>query len=154
MTTKDKHEYSSHFSPEKWKSLPQIQKQQHTREICRACTVHHFLFQSKFPVKSNFLLAKDEAHGLTDITNKPKFEKQKPVKPAQTAIIKAAETCSEALEPKFQKIFQMTFVEALSKSKKAGLPKKFFKSECKSINRKQKKQENNTCLVYLKKTKH
>ena len=148
--TKDKHEYSSHFSPEKWKSLPQIQKQQHTRESCGACTVHHFLFQSKFPVKSNFLLAKGEARGLTDITNKPKFEKQKPVKPTQTAIIQAAETCLEALEPKFQKIFQMKFVEALSKSKKTGLQKKFSKSECKSINRKQKRQEKQHMSSLLK----
>ena len=148
--TKDKHEYSSHFSPEKWKSLPQIQKQQYTRESCRSCTVHHFLFQSKFPVKSNFLLAKDEAHGLTDITNKPKFEKQRPVKPTKTAIIQAAETYEEALEPKFQKIFQMTFVEALSKSKKTGLERKLSKSECKSVNRKQKRQEKQHMSSLLK----
>ena len=35
----------------------------------------------------------------------------------------------------------MTFVEALSKSKNTGLQKKLSKSECKSINRKQKRQE-------------
>ena len=139
--TKEKHVYTSHFSPEKWKALPQIQKQQHSLQSCRACNVHHFAIQSKFPTKSNLLIAKNEALVLKDSTNKPVLQKQPAVKPTQTAIREAARKCYQNINKSFQKVFDVSFSEALTKIKEIGLEKKLSKTQSKSALRKHRREE-------------
>ena len=121
--------------------MPQIQKQQHCLQDCKACSVHHFAYQSRFPVKSKFLLSKNEAYKLKDIRNKPQIRKSAPVKPTEKAIREAAQQCYEDINKSFQKVFNVSFSEALSKVKDAGLQKKLSKSERKLAIRKQRRQE-------------
>ena len=46
----NKEKYTEHFSPNNWEKLTEYEKKQHTRTNCQACDVHHFPFQSLFPM--------------------------------------------------------------------------------------------------------
>ena len=141
MENQSEHVYTSHFSPKKWKALPQIQKQQHSLQSCRACNVHHFAIQSKFPTKSNLLIAKNEALVLKDSTNKPVLQRQPAVKPTQTAIREAAKKCYQNINKSFQKVFGVSFSEALTKIREIELEKKLLKAQSKSAFRKHRREE-------------
>ena len=49
-TDKDTCKYTDHFSPNNWEKLTEYEKKQHTHTNCEACDVHHFPFQSLFPM--------------------------------------------------------------------------------------------------------
>ena len=46
---KDKSQYLDHFSQRNWENLPEIEKKQHEKMNCKACSVHHYSFQSFKP---------------------------------------------------------------------------------------------------------
>jgi len=51
--TKEKKQYTEHFSKQNWNSLPELQKKQHQRANCQGSAVHHYAFQSLFPSWGN-----------------------------------------------------------------------------------------------------
>lgn len=45
-----KKSYIEHFSQTNWEKLTEHEKKQHSRANCKACDVHHFSYQSLFPL--------------------------------------------------------------------------------------------------------
>ena len=139
-----KKKYTQHFSPEKWKSLPQIQKQQHTIRECRACLINHLAIQSSFPVKCKRLQnEKTPGKVLRDISNNLKGQqnRQSTVKPKVSSINIAAKFCYDILEKSFRSLYNTSFADALVKVKDINLQKKPTKVEQKDKRKKVKRQE-------------
>ena len=45
--------YKEHFSQTNWEKLTEHEKKQHSLANCKACDVHHFSYQSLFPLWGN-----------------------------------------------------------------------------------------------------
>ena len=137
--------YLKHFSASSWKSLPQIQKQQHTLRDCKACSVHHFTFQSAFPLNTNRLKSQNPAKRLQDISNVLKNKKKNnsnvKVKPTSTSVKEAAKFCYEELDKSFSKLYSTSFADALTKVKGLNLKRKATKLEQKQKLRKLRRDE-------------
>ena len=51
--TTTKKTYLEHFSQTNWEKLTEHEKKQHSLANCKACDVHHFSYQSLFPLWGN-----------------------------------------------------------------------------------------------------
>ena len=136
-TNKDK--YTEHFSPNNWEKLTEYEKKQHTRSNCEACDVHHFSFQSLFPLwnqKENSITQQGFHKNINSHILKPSCSGN--VKVTKKAIKTA--TCTsqiyEIINTPFKKIFGVTFAKAQTTVSELGLEDKKSHAEKKKERRK------------------
>ena len=136
-TNKDK--YTEHFSPNNWEKLTEYEKKQHTRSNCEACDVHHFSFQSLFPLwnqKENSITQQGFHKNINSHILKPSCSGN--VKVTKKAIKTA--TCTsqiyEKINTPFKKIFGVTFAKAQTTVSELGLEDKKSHAEKKKERRK------------------
>ena len=144
-TNKDK--YTEHFSPNNWEKLTEYEKKQHTRSNCEACDVHHFSFQSLFPLwnqKENSITQQGFHKNINSHILKPSCSgnvkvTKKAIKTATCTYekqIEQIEQIYEKINTPFKKIFGVTFAKAQTTVSELGLEDKKSHAEKKKERRK------------------
>lgn len=137
----DKSQYIEHFSQQNWDNLPELEKKQHERVNCQACSVHHYSFQSLFPS-----WGKPSSLGLQDAVNKAQKRVLQPssavnVKPTLKAIKKAANKIYEDIDGPFKELFGMSFAKAQTKTPELCLQEKKTQAELRKERREKLRTE-------------
>ena len=134
-TNKDK--YIEHFSPSNWEKLSEYEKKQHTRTNCEACDVHHFPFQSLFPMwnyKENSITQQGIRKNIKSCVLKPSCRGN--VKVTKKAIKTVTSQIYEKINAPFKKIFRVTFAKAQTNVPELSLKEKKSHAEMKKERRK------------------
>ena len=111
--TSEREKYIEHFSPKNWEKLTEHEKRQHCRSQCKACDVHHFSFQSLFPMwgcKTNSLTSDDIYKKINSRVLKASSAGN--VKVTKKALKAATKEVYEKINAPFEKTFGVTFVVA------------------------------------------
>lgn len=111
--TVERGKYTEHFSTNNWQKLTEHEKRQHCRSQCKACDVHHFSFQSLFPLWGN----KSSSVTNQDIYKKVNSRVLKEssagnVKVTKKALKAATKEVYEKINTSFEKTFGVTFAVA------------------------------------------
>ena len=133
----NKEKYTEHFSPNNWEKLTEYEKKQHTRTNCQACDVHHFPFQSLFPMWNS----KENSISQRGIDKNIKIRVLKPslrgnVKVTQKAMKIATSQIYEKINAPFKNIFGVTFAHAETNVSELNLQEKKSHAEKKKERRK------------------
>lgn len=134
-TNKDK--YTEHFNPNNWEKLPEHEKKQHSRTSCQACDVHHFPFQSLFPMwsyKENCITQQGIDNNIKSRILKPSCRGH--VKVTKKAMKKATSQIYEKINAPFKDIFGVTFANAQTNVSELSLQDKKSHAEMKKEKRK------------------
>ena len=142
----EKNKYLDHFSAENWKKLSATERKQHSVSSCQGCQLHHFHFQTLFPLKSNYLKSKNKPlQELRNVSNfSPMFKTvhcKSPVKVTKQSLQSAATLLYRSIEKPFSEIFNTSFRDALLEVKELQLQLKPSKSECKKAIRLSRRKE-------------
>ena len=143
-TNKDK--YIEHFSPSNWDKLSEYEKKQHTRTNCEACDVHHFPFQSLFPMwnyKENSITQQGIRKNIKSRVLKPSCRGN--VKVTKKAIKTVTSQIYEKINAPFKKIFRVTLAKAQTNVPELSLKEKKSHAEMKKGRRK-KSTEDKRCI--------
>ena len=133
----DKDKYTEHFSPNNWEKLTEYEKKQHTRTNCEACDVHHFPFQSLFPMwnqKENSITKQGIRKNIKSRILKPSCRGN--MKVTKKAIKTATSQIFEKINTPFKNIFGVTFAKAQTTVSVLGLEDKKSHAERKKERRK------------------
>ena len=133
----NKDEYTEHFSPNNWEKLTEYEKKQHTRTNCEACDVHHFPFQSLFPMwnqKENSITQEGFHKNIKSCILKPSCRGN--MKVTKKAIKTATSQIYEKINAPFKNIFGVTFAKAQTTVSELGLEDKKSHAEKKKERRK------------------
>lgn len=133
----NKDEYTEHFSPNNWEKLTEYEKKQHTRTNCEACDVHHFPFQSLFPMwnqKENSITQQGFHKNIKSCILKPSCRGN--MKVTKKAIKTATSQIYEKINAPFKNIFGVTFAKAQTTVSELGLEDKKSHAEKKKERRK------------------
>ena len=139
MNSRNRTEYLEYFSSTNWKALPESQKCEHTVSNCNACRVHHFAMQSRFPNTAKLRPQKLIKDALPEVKTGKMGDSM--VRPTQKAIKSAVRHIYSKIDPPFQKVFKVSFVEAQTKVSELELQQKKNKIEKKRERRQRARQE-------------
>lgn len=133
----DKERYFLEFSTERWATLSQARKREHSFSNCKACYQRYAEIQALFPVRSPLLKGKGRENPFNAAAEvNSSIGKGACKKPGKTAAINAAREVFNKLGPTFEKWSGVPFGEALSKVPEANIEMKKSKREKKKIRRK------------------
>ena len=121
----NKEKYTEHFSPNNWEKLTEYEKKQHTRTNCQACDVHHFPFQSLFPMwnsKENSISQRGIDKNIKSRVLKPSLRGN--VKVTKKAMKIATSQIYEKINAPFKNIFGVTFAHAETNVSELNLQEK------------------------------
>ena len=142
----NKDKYIEHFSPNNWEKLTEYEKKQHTRTNCKACDVHHFPFQSLFPMwscKENSIIQQGIDKNIKSRILKPSCRGN--VKVTKKAMKTATSQIYEKINAPFKKTFGVTFAKAQTNVSELGLQEKKSHADMKKEGRK-KSMVNKSCI--------
>ena len=141
--TVERGKYVEHFSPNNWEKLTEHEKRQHSRLQCKACDVHHFSFQSLFPLWGN---------KCSSITNQSVYKKANSqvlkestgnVKVTKTALKAATKEIYENINTPFEKTFGVTFAFAQTSVPELNVQVKKSRAELKREKRNKSRADKN-----------
>lgn len=132
-----KEKYMRYFSSAKWKSLPKIQKLQHSGRDCRACMVHHQVMYSTFPLPQ-MRLGSGADSGPVKVSQSLGSRLStlpKAVKPSKKALVEATKEIYNNINKPFQETFGVNFSQAQTNVTELKLQVKKSKSQKKKERR-------------------
>lgn len=111
----EKKTYLDTFSCANWQKLPDTRKKEHTFSNCKSCALRYADIQALFPVKSAVLKGKALKNPVFTAEKEARSRcNGRVLKPSQKEIKNTAQAIYE-VAPLFEKTYDMSFAEALSK---------------------------------------
>lgn len=114
----EKKKYLTTFSRANWEKLPDARKKEHSFSNCKSCALRYADIQAVFPVKSAVLKGKalkNPVFSATNEANKVGICNGRVLKPSQKEIRNTAKAIYEKVSPIFEKRYNVSLAEALSK---------------------------------------
>lgn len=122
--SEEKKLYLATFSRAEWEKLSENRKKEHSFSNCKSCAVRYAGVQALFPVKSAVLKGKalkNPVFNASDVANKAGKFSSRVLKPTQRDIKNTAKTIYDKVSPIFEKKYDVSLAEALSKVPNLGL---------------------------------
>jgi len=109
--------YMETFTRKNWKKLSDTRKKEHSFSNCKGCAVRYANIQVLFPIKSSFLKGKAKVNPVFAALGEANKTRAKELstKPSPTNIKNAAKAIYDKVSPLFEKSFNVSFAEGLSK---------------------------------------
>ncbi|XP_031553138.1 uncharacterized protein LOC116290271, partial [Actinia tenebrosa] len=122
----EKSKFLDTFSLKKWISLPEARKREHSLANCKGCAIRFSDIQAYFPVNSPQLKAKAKSNPVFAARSAAEklYTKTPQTKPLKNDIKTAARDMYKAVDGVFEKRFNTSFAEALSKVTELNLQHK------------------------------
>lgn len=112
----EKQRYLETFSRKQWLSLSLSRQNEHSFTNCKGCAFRYSQVQALFPVKSAFLKGKAKENLAIIATGEVnRLRGKQALKPTSTNIRNAAKAIYDKVSPLFEKTFNTSFAEGLSK---------------------------------------
>ena len=139
--TTPKKSYIEHFSQTNWEKLSEHEKKQHSRANCKACAVHHFSYQSLFPLWGN--KTSTVTHEGTSKQINSRILKQSAagnVKITKKALKSVTKEVYDKINVTFEKTFGVSFAMAQTSVPELNVQVKKSRTELKKEKRNQSKE--------------
>ena len=151
--SEEKKKYLATFSRANWEKLPEARKQEHSLANCKSCSLRFADIQALFPVKSAVLKGKALANPVFVAQNA--LEKSPNcsgvLKPTKQNIKDTAKAINDIVSPLFEKKFNISYAEALTKIKPLNLQMR-TKNDRRQERRQQRKETRKNIENQMKET--
>ena len=138
--------YIEHFSQTNWEKLTEHEKKQHSLANCKACDVHHFSYQSLFPLWGNKIKTVTHEGIYKQINSRILKESSAGnVKVTKKALKSATKEVYDKINTTFEKTFGVSFAIAQTSVPELNVQVKKSRAELK----KERRNQSRACKKHI-----